>query len=242
MSSYSPAWPHSEIKQIFPNIFFVMGTNITHYNGVDLQHSRNMVIVRHNDELSLINTVRLNDSGLAALDALGKVKNLIKIGSFHGRDDAFYLDRYPPAKLWAVKGMNHENHRTADRELISNSDLPFPRSSFFLFETSKFPEGVIHIDQEGGIIITCDSVKNWIAPDEYFSEETAELYQQQGAFGSANISSIWKQATNVHASDFEKLMSFSFQHLISAHGEPLLNNAHKQLANSVKESFSSQSS
>ena len=79
---YSPAWSHSEIKEIFPNIFFITGTNITHHNNVELQHSRNMIIIRNNDKLSLINTVRLDDKGLAALDALGKVKNIIRIGSF----------------------------------------------------------------------------------------------------------------------------------------------------------------
>src|SRR5476651_817180 len=98
---YSPAWPHSEIKEIFPNIFFVMGTNITNYNNVELQHSRNMIIIRDNDKLSLINTVRLDDKGLAQLDALGEVKNIIRIGAFHGRDVAFYLDKYH-AKLWAL--------------------------------------------------------------------------------------------------------------------------------------------
>lgn len=89
MPSYSPGWPHSDIQEIFPNIFFVTGTNKTRYNGVELQHNRNMIIVRKKNKLSLINTVRLNDNGLASLDALGKVENVIRIGAFHGRDDAF---------------------------------------------------------------------------------------------------------------------------------------------------------
>jgi len=46
------------------------GINKTQYNGVDLQHSRNMIIIRDVNKLSLINTVRLSDSGLAALDHL----------------------------------------------------------------------------------------------------------------------------------------------------------------------------
>jgi len=83
---YSPIWPHSEIKEIFPNVFFVMGTNITTHNDVELQHSRNMIILRNDDKLSLINTVRLDDTGLMALDALGKVENVIRIGAFHGME------------------------------------------------------------------------------------------------------------------------------------------------------------
>lgn len=235
-TQYSPAWPHTDIKEVFPGIYFVMGTNITHYNGIDLQHSRNMIIIKNNHELSLINTVRLTDSGLAALDALGEVKNVIRIGAFHGRDDGFYLDKYA-AKFWAIKEMDIENHRTIDTELTANGQMPFPTCSFFLFETSQFPEGVLYINQEGGMIITCDSIKNWLAPDAFFSEETAKLYEKQGFYGPASISRVWIQATDVEASDFNKLMSLPFRHLISAHGEPLLETAHEQVKLSVMKSF-----
>lgn len=70
--------------------------------------SRNMVIVRENGELTLINTVRLDEEGLTALEHLGHVKNVVRIGAFHGYDDAFYLDRYH-AQLWAIKGMIHQS-------------------------------------------------------------------------------------------------------------------------------------
>ncbi len=228
----SPAWPHSAIKEIFPNIFFVMGMNKTHYSGVDLQHSRNMVIIRDGNILSLINTVRLDDDGLAALDALGKVENVIRIGAFHGRDDAFYCNRYQ-AKLWAIKGMVHDNNRPTDIELIPNGKMPFPESSLFVFDTSSHPEGILHIAQEGGILITCDSIKNWLEPDQFFSSETAKLYTEQGFFGVASISQVWKQACNVEASDFERLKSLEFCHLISAHGDPLLNNAHEKVVETI---------
>jgi len=229
---YSPAWPHGAIKEIFPNIFFVTGTNITHYNQVELQHSRNMIIIRDKNHLSLINTVRLNDEGLTALDNLGKVKNVIRIGAFHGRDDAFYLDRYH-AKLWALPGAKHDHDRSTDIELIPNGEMPFPNCSLFVFETSVYPEGILHLDQEGGILITCDSIKNWLAPDEFFSIETAKLYEEQGFFGAATISDIWKQACKVKASAFMRLKALEFRHLLSAHGEPLLNNAHELLAKSL---------
>ena len=139
---YAPAWPHGEIKEIFSNVFFVMGTNITQHDNVELQHSRNMIILRDHDHLSLINTVRLSDKGLDELDTLGTVKNIIRIGAFHGRDDAFYLDRYQ-AKLWALKGMEHAQHRVEDVQLIPGVEMPVPDSSIFIFETSIYPEGIL---------------------------------------------------------------------------------------------------
>jgi hypothetical protein len=233
---YTPAWPHSEIKKIFPNIFFVTGANITYHNNVELQHSRNMIIIRDNDELSLINTVRLDDKGLAVLDTLGEVKNVIRIGAFHGRDDAFYLDRYH-AKLWALKEMKHANNRETDIQLFPNGQMPAPDCSIFIFETSKHPEGILHIAQEGGILITCDSIKNWLAPDQFFSTETAKLYEEQGFFGAASISNVWKQACNVNSSDFARLKTLEFHHLLSAHGEPLMNNAYELVTKTIRQEY-----
>ncbi|MES2217111.1 MAG: hypothetical protein V4501_01735 [Pseudomonadota bacterium] len=228
----SPAWPHSEITEIFPNIFMVMGTNITSCSNVELQHSRNMIMLRDGDQLSLINTVRLTDAGLAALDALGKVSNVIRIGAFHGRDDAFYLERYD-AKLWALAGMQHENNRVADFLLQPNDKMPWPNSSIFIFETSAFPEGILHIADEGGILITCDSIKNWVKPDRFFSTETAKLYEEQGLFGVASIAKVWLEACQVKPADFDRLKFLKFNHLLSAHGAPLMDIADKKIAEAI---------
>ena len=233
---FSPAWPHDEISEIFPNIFFVMGTNITQHDNVDLQHSRNMIIIRNDRKLSLINTVRLSDRELAQLDRLGEVVNIIRIGAFYGRDDAFYLDRYR-AKLWALKGMQHAGNRLADVELSQGSQMPFPDSSIFIFETSVHPEGIIHIAQEGGIIITCDSIKNWTEADQFFSATTAKLYEENGTFGTGTISGIWKQATQTEAADFNKLKTLKFRHLLGAHGRPLLNNAHEVVSKTIMQEY-----
>lgn len=234
MTNYSPVWRHGDLAEIFPDIFFVMGTNITTHEGIELQHSRNMVVVKNNHELSLINTVRLTEVGLNALDKLGKVTNVVRIGAFHGRDDAFYLDKYK-AKLWALPGMKHEHNKITDSEL--GTIMPFPDCSLFVFSTSIHPEGIIHINKEGGILVTCDSIKNWITQDEYFSDATEKLYYQLGFFGKASISKIWQQATQVKAQDFKRLKTLTFKHLISAHGEPLKNEAYEKLSQTIFQEF-----
>ncbi|MFN8769315.1 MAG: hypothetical protein ACK5Z5_05900 [Neisseriaceae bacterium] len=225
MLQYSPVWPHANIKQIFPNIFFVTGTNITQHDGLTLQHSRNMIIVRDNGKLSLINSVRLNEKGLDELSSLGKIENVIRIGSFHGRDDAFYLDHFD-AKLWALANMEHDKNRNSDYILTADGMMPFPNCKLFTFKSSKFPEAILHINHDGGILITCDSIKNWVASDEFFNDSTAKLYEQQNLFGYATINKIWMKATEVDKSELLNLKKVDFCHLLSAHGEPLLNDAY----------------
>ena len=229
----SPTWPHSTITQVFENVFLVTGTNIVVHDGIQLQHSRNMIIVRNKDELSLINTVKLSEEGLAQLDSLGTVANIIRIGAFHGRDDAFYLNRYN-AKLWALAKMIHADNHITDVILTPNQTLPFQNAKLFLFETSVHPEAAILLEQDGGILITCDSIKNWVKADKYFSQETAALYQAQGYLGEASISSIWLDACKVQNHDFANLLDLNFQHLLSAHGEPLINSAHKKVSDSIE--------
>lgn len=234
--NYSPAWPHDEIHEVFPNIFFVTGTNKTEDQGTKIQTSRNMIIVRNQRELTLVNTVRLDAQGLEKLDTLGDVAHVVKIGSFHGRDDAFYLDRYH-AKFWALKGMKHENGKSPDVEMVPGGSMPFPGSSLFIFETASQPEGIIHLSQEGGILISCDSIKNWTHVDRFFSKETGDSMMAQGLIKPANVDSVWLGALNVQSMDFVRLKTISFRHLLSAHGEPLLNHAFEQLSETLRKRF-----
>lgn len=237
-NQFTPTWPHGNILEIFPDLFFVTGTNKVQHEGTDIQTSRNMVIVRHGTDLTLINSVRLNDEGLAKLGTLGTVKNIMRIGAFHGRDDAFYRHHFPSSKLWTIKGMVYENGLKADHDLIPNDRMPLPHCSLFLFETSQNPEGILHLDLEGGILISCDSIQNISKTDQFYSQETAHFFEEQGLVKPANISPLWLGATKTKEADFERLLkSFTFQHLITAHGEPLLNHAFQQVQATMNRVF-----
>lgn len=235
---FTPVWPHGDIQEIFPAIFFVTGTNKVHYDGKDIQTSRNMTIVRNGKDLTLINSVRLDEEGLRKLDELGQVAHIVRIGAFHGRDDAFYRDHYPKAQLWAVKGMLYENGLTPDRELTPGGEMPFPGCALFVFETSNQPEGILHLNRDGGILISCDSIQNITATDQFYSPETAKFTHEHGLVKPANISFIWLGATHTKGLDFERLLKeLSFKHLITAHGEPLMDEAYEQVTATVMRVF-----
>ena len=89
---FTPAWPHGDIQEIFPNVFFVTGTNKIQHEGANIQTSRNMVIVRNGSELTLINSVRLTDEGLEKLNQLLQGKPIDLLTYFHCYiDHLFYL-------------------------------------------------------------------------------------------------------------------------------------------------------
>lgn len=236
MFEYSPAWPHGTLQAAFPEIFFVVGTNKTQHAGVAIQTSRTMVVVREHDGLTLLNTVRLTEEGLRDLEALGEVRNVVRLGAFHGRDDPFYRHRYG-ATLWALPGAEHLDGRGSDRALAAGGAFPVRSGEVFVFSSARFPEAAVLLRREGGILITCDAVQSWTRVDEFFSPQCGELFAAQGLIRAANIPSTWRHACEPSVDDFRRLLALPFRHLISAHGEPLRDEAHALLLARTEEVF-----
>ena len=86
-------------------------------------------------------------------------------------------------------------------------------------------------------MLACDSFQNWSGPDEYFDEATAAMMAQIGFFRRANIGPGWLNAAKPEASDFARVEALSFCHLLSAHGPPLLNDAHQAMSATIAELF-----
>ncbi|MDH4019488.1 MAG: hypothetical protein OEU84_07795 [Xanthomonadales bacterium] len=234
MSSYYSCLPHDEIREVFPDVFFVTGTYSGDIGGASWRFSRNMTVVRDGNALSLINTVRLDDDGLKALESLGKVTNIIKIGSMHGVDDVFYKNRYD-AKFWAMPGMQQELE--TDVELTADGEMPFSGASVFEFKTTKLPECILRLDREGGIMIACDALQNWLSPDDFFSDESRAMMQEMGFFTKANVGPVWMQFNEPEAEDFQRLKQIPFRHALTGHGEPLLETAHEDYSATFERLF-----
>lgn len=221
--TYSPAWPHGELTPFVDGLWYVMGTNRVHHAGSDLQTSRTMLVVREGERLTLVNTVRLDDAGLLALEALGTVTDLVRLGAFHGRDDAFYRDRYG-ARLWALPDS-------------ASTALPIPDATAHIFTTARHPEAALLLERASGILVTCDAVQNWAEVDRFFSAETGAAFQTAGLIRPVNIPSTWLGACEPQESDFERLLALQFRHLVTAHGPPRLDDAHLLLAERVRQVF-----
>lgn len=228
--------PHGPLVPIFDNAWYVTGS-VAFKPLVRLP--RNMVVVRHQGELTLINAVRLDDKGKAELDALGKVAHVMRIG-FHAMDDAYYLDQYG-AKLWVVAGTDARAPAAAIGELSENTQLPFPDSRVFIFKKTVRPEAAILIERDGGLLITCDSVQHWV-PSPLMSPMAKVLTRLIGFQKPAQIGPPWRkkqtpQGTSLRP-DFERLATLPFSRLIGGHGGLLEQDAASQLALSVDRELS----
>jgi hypothetical protein len=235
-AAFPPALPHGELEEVFPDTFFVTGTSRPNFMGADWQFSRNMVVLRRGDALTLVNTVRLDEAGLARLDALGRVTNVVRLGAFHGLDDAFYLAR-STARYFGLAGAPPQGDRAPDVLLGPDAEPPVPDAKCLLFETSKVPEALLWLPVAGGLLISCDSLQNWVEVDRFFDAPSAERMRGFGFIRPANIGPGWRSAAAPEAADFRRILALPFRHLLPAHGVPMLDDAHARLSETFAREF-----
>ena len=230
-NQFAQVEPHGDLEPIIDDVWHVTGS-IPFKPLIRLP--RNMVVVRHNDALTVINSVRLNAAGEAALDALGKVRHVMKIG-FHGMDDAYYLDRYG-AKQWSIYDSESVSNGEGIGLINEECALPFPQALVFLFKDTVTPEAVILIERDGGLLITCDCVQLWV-PKKVMSPLAKVVTRLIGFQKPAQIGPPWKKKqTPVGGSlraDFERLSELPFQRLIGGHGGLLEQNGPGLLKDSI---------
>ncbi|UDL03581.1 hypothetical protein [Marinobacter sp. CA1] len=232
---FPPAYPHDRIAKLYPSVFLLHGS-IRMKPG--LRINRNMIILCDAQALTLVNPVRMDDDGLSALEKLGTVKRVIRLGDFHGLDDAFYLDRYQ-CEFWAQSGQATYRHPQPDTVISANLAPPFPNSEFFIFESAQYPEAALLL-RDHQLLITTDSVQ-YHADWSYFSLLSKYAFRLLGFRLGLNIGPPWlKRVTPAGGSlktDFERLLELEFEALVSAHGKLLSANAKQMLAMEVHRIF-----
>jgi len=238
--TFPEALPHGPIREVFDDVFIVTGqmqTSFPEFPDVDWSFNRNMIIVREDGDLTLINSVRLTDEGLEELEGLGRVAHLVQIGALHTRDDPFYIDRYSPT-FWAAPGIEHEAIKV-DHHLFPMGPTPFLDCSVFVFETTALPEAVLIIERDGGIAVGCDALQNWTEPDEHFTDDTIELMTELGFFQEANFGPLFMMRSSPQSSDFDRLLAMPFRHALCGHGDPLNDIAHEAYVARAAQVFNS---
>ncbi len=234
--TYPPAYPHDSIEEIAPDVFMVRGT--IRMNPL-MRITRNMAIIRHEGELTLLNPIRLDDAGEAHLSTIGEIKRILRLGPMHGVDDPYYIDRFN-AELWAQEESKTYPEPKPDRQISATSTLPFPDAQLFCFEGMTQKESALLIDRDGGLLLTCDSIQhygdyrhnNWIArtmmPFIGFPKTTV-------------VGPIWLKLMTPEGasleSEFRRLLELEFRHLLSAHGSFLPDTAHASVEAAVGRAF-----
>jgi hypothetical protein len=220
--------PHGDITEVLPGIHVVTGT-VSLPGRLPVRFSRNMTIVREGERLVLVNSLRLDDARLAALDALGKVTDVVRIAANHGMDDPFYKDRYG-AKVWVVKGQRYTSgfdtasptvYFEPDVEADANTPLPLAGARLHVIRSTP-PEALMVLDRHDGIIVAGDCLQNWATVDAYFNVVARVMMRVMGFVKPHNIGPAWLRQGKPDLSDIRAILDLPFTKVIPAHGSPVL--------------------
>jgi hypothetical protein len=227
---HPPALPHGDLREVLPGIHFVTGT-IAMPGPLPVTFSRNMTVIREGERLVLVNSLRLNERGLAALDALGKVTDVIRLAANHGIDDAFYAQHYG-ARVWAVRGQKYiagfsqegPSYFTPSVEMEASTPLPLEGAKLVTIGSSP-PEGILLLERQGGIAISGDCLQNWAKVDPYFSFLGRLMMKMFGFIKPHNIGPGWLRQGKPPKEHLRGILDHDFAIVFPGHGEPVLRNA-----------------
>lgn len=234
--SFPPVFPHDPIAAIADNVWVARGS--VKMNPL-VRITRNMAIVRDGDVLTLVNPIRLRDDELKKLDALGTVKNIMRIGCFHGMDDPFYMDRYD-ATFWCQEGKGTYSEPPIDHALTADGPLPMSSAQLFCFEGVNQPEGALLIKTGKGLLLTSDSIQHY--GDYSNCNLMARIMMPRIGFPKTTlVGPIWlkvqtPEGGNLKA-EFERLLELEFDALFSSHGTLLDTGAHAAVRRAVDKAF-----
>jgi hypothetical protein len=233
-----PIYPHDPIEEIQPDVFMVRGE--IKMNAL-MTITRNMAIVRHEGELTLVDPIRLSPGEEKQLEGLGSVKRVLRLGSLHGVDDPYYMDRYS-AEFWAPGLSDAHPEPKPTLTWDESTPLPFPDAQLFRFEGLNQPEGALLLRRGKGLLITCDGIQHY--GDYSHNNLPARIMMPIIGFPKTTIvGPMWvKMMTPKVGSlegEFRRLLELDFDQLLSAHGTLLESGAHEACERAVDKMFAS---
>ncbi|MEM6995017.1 MAG: hypothetical protein AAF721_31175 [Myxococcota bacterium] len=226
-ASHPPVYPHGVLREVLPDVFVVNGSIAL---GA-MQISRAMVVVRDGERLVVVNSLRMNEEGLAQLDGLGTVTDIIRLGGFHGSDDPFYKERYA-AKSWAIAGQTYfkgtnpdvgEVYFEADGYLGAGDELPLRGASVYVFST-RFPEAILRLPVGGGTLVAADAMHNWHA-DELFNEAGKTAMTRAGMLRPYRLGGGWLRSLEPAPEEVAGILELEFDNVLPGHGQPVIGGA-----------------
>ncbi len=231
--AYPPALPHDPIVEIAPDIFLVRGA--INLNAL-LRITRNMVIVRNGNELTVINPVRLQPSEEMKLQEMGTVKHVMRSGPMHGMDDPYYVDTFG-AEFWCQEGGTTYLEPKIDHPLSEGCDLPFPNADLFCFRGTVQPESAILFKTGKGLLATCDAVQHY--GDYKHNNLPARLWMPFIGFPKTTIvGPVWIKIMTPEGqslkTEFERLLTLDFDAFVSAHGSFLTTGAKPAVSKAIE--------
>lgn len=220
-SSFAKPTRHGALTAVTDGVHCVRGT---FRMGPGILIPRTMTVVETTGGLVVINSIRLDADGEAALARLGKVAHVVTLSDMHGLDDPYYVATFGAA-YWTIPGARPKR-LAVDRTL--GAEVPVPGARFVAVPNPAAPEGALWLPHGGGTLVTCDVVQNHV--DSAHASVMAKLVSPLLGFkGGVIVPKMWRRHHQVADADvatvLAPLTALAFEHLVTAHGAPVVGRA-----------------
>ena len=226
---------HLPVRECFPGVWFASSAiSMPIPLKLKITFSCNMVVVRSPEGWVLLNPVRLSESAEAELLGQAPFKHAVRLGTYHGRDDGYYVDKFG-VEFWGVPGVQTYPEPKFSREITEEGPFPIPGAKVVIFMKASRAECVVNLPQHR-LLVTCDSVQHY-DHDSLISTLGKVVMYQMGFFRPCVIGPPWLKASTPPGgslrADFERVLALDFDNLISGHGTPKIGGAKEALAKNV---------
>lgn len=228
---YFKLLPHSDIKEVLPNIFVVTGT--MRIFGL-FQYSRAMTILKDGEELALINPVRVSDTLLNDIQKMGKIKHLLKIGQLHNVDVAFYMDKFSP-DLWVNKDDPSIGSYKPKAYFDDHEEVPILNCKVKTIDGSKIKESFLVSPANGGCLHSCDAFVN-MGVDSNHNWLTARL--SRFLPDPTYIGPNWIKMAKPPELSMKAVLNYDFENFVPAHGQPIIGGAKDKIDSYLTDYYS----
>lgn len=227
------------MTEVFPDVFVFDG--FSRYGpGITIGKVMTVVRARRGDghELTLINSAKLDDEGERALRSLGTVQHLVRLGSAHGLDDGWFIDKFSPT-TWAPPRVNARKHGPAQNTFDETTSLPIDTRVVVLRGDTQSEAACVLPTTSGNVLVACDALMAH-ADTRGMSFLGRIVTRRIGFFAHPVIvGPIWlkKMGADTLRSDFTRVGALDFTHLIGGHGAPLIDRAHDEVSAAITRTF-----
>lgn len=233
---FPPAQPQDPIVELMPDLFLVRGSTTFGPGRI----SRNMVVIRHEDQLSLIGAVRMPPEAETQLQALGKVAHVIRLCSGHGLDDAYTVERFG-AKFWAADDtqMVYADPKP-DVIFDEGHELPVGPTTVVRFRGILGSEVALVWHQNDGVAITADALQHY--DDWHRFNFGGWLFTRLSGFVPGTVvGPMWRRLLSYDdgllRASFDRLLETQFQHAVALHGTFVGKDARVRISEAVEREF-----
>ena len=237
---------HGPLENVLADVWVVKGGSRLPL-PIPVRITKTMTIVRNTQtrELTLINAMNVSQALLSEIEALGTIKHVLTVGGAHGKDDGFYRDRYS-AHVYDVEGHQYvrnlgpasdknQVYMEADTHLTEESKLPLSNAELKIIRTNGAPEGVLCLKNEGGILVTGDSLQHMPGPNNYVSFLARIILKRKGFFHAYNVGPAWLENVKLEKSDLKSIfLDSEFANVIPGRGDPVIGGAKEKYRPSVE--------